>query len=230
VVVGRNIANHLPQYLSMLPEASNNTKFTTLTSAIWTPPQLTNTQPITLSLTNLTSAYNKNSNINFSHTSKNTIRSNVNTDDIGAQLKILMSSNMGITRSAEQLQQALVQIQQWHYQINSSLSQSKSLENQSKPLESRCLGSVDSPITLNNLAGFQLARQLQLATLIVQSASQRCESRGGHYRQDYPSIGHKPLISVIEPVSKTTNDDVDLESHFMLNNISQRNWQGLTAV
>nr|WP_201527710.1 hypothetical protein [Psychrobacter frigidicola] len=31
------------------------------------------------------------------------------------------------------------------------------------------------------MAYFQLSGQLQLATLIAQSAYQRCKSRGGHY-------------------------------------------------
>ena len=56
-------------------------------------------------------------------------------------------------------------------------------------------------MTTDKLAHFQLARQLQLATLIVQSACQRLESRGGHYRKDYPNLAATARISVIEPLS-----------------------------
>ena len=54
------------------------------------------------------------------------------------------------------------------------------------------------PTNTAELAYFQLARQLTLATLIIQSAYQRFESRGGHYRHDYPNLTTKPLVSVIK--------------------------------
>ena len=57
-------------------------------------------------------------------------------------------------------------------------------------------------MTANELAHLQLARQLQLATLIVQSAYQRVESRGGHYRKDCPTLATMPLTSVIAPLSE----------------------------
>ena len=56
------------------------------------------------------------------------------------------------------------------------------------------------PSSLNELAEFQLARQLQLATLVIESAYQRLESRGGHYRQDYPQLATVAKTSVIEPL------------------------------
>ena len=61
----------------------------------------------------------------------------------------------------------------------------------------------------DKLTYFQLARQLQLATLIVQSAYQRLESRGGHYRTDYPYLAATPRVSVIEPLSNLQEDSND---------------------
>ncbi|MFP3459139.1 hypothetical protein R0J89_23080, partial [Psychrobacter sp. SIMBA_152] len=48
--------------------------------------------------------------------------------------------------------------------------------------------SSKAPTTYSDLVIFQGARQLALATMIVQSAYQRVESRGGHYREDYPNL------------------------------------------
>lgn len=78
-------------------------------------------------------------------------------------------------------------------------------------LSKETLTANPSSATLNELDRFQLARQLQLATLIVQSAYQRCESRGGHYRQDYPNMASRPKISIIMPSSA---DIVDSENWY----------------
>ncbi|WP_228267765.1 hypothetical protein [Psychrobacter frigidicola] len=119
-------------------------------------------------------------------------------NDITAKLKALMSQNMGITRSADLLAQALVKIQGWQQAIQlSGLDDLTGLSN---------LDIIDNATTPKHLLQFRLERQLQLATLIVQSAYQRCESRGGHYRKDYPAYACQPLISVIEPVTDKANN------------------------
>ena len=103
---------------------------------------------------------------------------------------------MGISRSAEQLGQALKQIQQWQQQlVNSKANQSN-------------ISSAGNFTSSNQLISFQLARQLQLATLIVQSAYQRFESRGGHYRRDYPNLAVSPKTSIIEPLSNRQEDSI----------------------
>lgn len=105
---------------------------------------------------------------------------------IVTELKVLMTSYMGITRNAESLEQILIQIQQWQQWLE------KTKLNQSD------MSTLDDTITADELTLFQLARQLQLATLVIQSAYQRYESRGGHYRQDYPHLASTPRTSVIE--------------------------------
>ena len=183
VVIGRNIAKHLPTYLR---------------SATWTSVVLTDIQPITLPLFNVMTEHHCNSKV---HSAIYTI------DDfhkITAKLKALMSNNMGITRSAELLVQALEQIQGWQESIRFlGLDDLIGLSN---------IDSVDNTTTPNHLVQFRIERQLRLATLIVQSAYQRCESRGGHYRKDYPDLAKNPLISVIEPLinkADTMNDPLE---------------------
>ena len=181
VVVGRHIAAHLPRYLS---------------DKTWSTPNLFDTQAISLTTPlcseSVSAAENlttKNLDGNFDGSFDS--NANIDIDNMTAQLKTLMSSHMGIVRSAEQLESALVQIQQWQGSIHT-------------------LHISDNPALFNDLAHWQLSRQLQLASLIVQSAYQRYESRGGHYRQDYPTLATEPRISVIEPLIATKFDSESL--------------------
>ena len=202
VVVGRNIATDLPRYLAAIDKMDttvSNGNLKQLASDIWLPPTLKNTQVITIPLFNAYQYNNLKRGLNL-----DTKVTDIN--EITAQLKILMTNNMGITRSAEQLTQALIQIQQW--QRNIGLDKSKHSTTNNKNL----------PSSLNELAEFQLARQLQLATLVIESAYQRLESRGGHYRQDYPQLATVPKTSVIEPISNQPSTQIDCFNTFMINN------------
>ena len=187
VVVGRNIAADLPRYLKILENLDTAAIYERSylpTSTIWTPPTLKDIQAITLSsfITRpLTSA-------DYEDTDSN-IDTNNQAGKIITELKFLMTSYMGITRTAESLEQILIQIQQWQQWLEKSeLSQPN-------------INASDDAMTTDKLTHFQLARQLQLATLIAQSACQRLESRGGHYRKDYPNLAATARISVIEPLS-----------------------------
>ena len=187
VVVGRNIAADLPRYLKALENLDTAAIYERSylpTSTIWTPPTLKDIQAIKISsfiIRPLTSS-------DYEDTDSN-IDTNNEAGKIITELKFLMTSHMGITRTAESLEQILIQIQQWQQWLEKSeLSQSN-------------MNTSDDAMTTDKLAHFQLARQLQLATLIVQSACQRLESRGGHYRRDYPNLAATARISVIEPLS-----------------------------
>lgn len=194
VVVGRNIATNLPRYLTAMEKPATTSYDDNVEQPaidIWTPPILKETQPVILSTATLPL---------FSTYKHNELENELNTDnellEITAQLKILMTNNMGISRSAEQLEQALRQIEQWQQQlVNAKANQSD-------------INSADNFTNSNQLIPFQLARQLQLATLIVQSASQRLESRGGHYRKDYPNLAVTPKTSIIEPLSNGQEDSI----------------------
>ncbi len=207
VVVGRNIAADLPRYLAALDKTdinANNDDLKQKTSNIWAAPMLKNTQTITLASATppLFDTYQystKKSALNL-----DTKATGIN--EITAQLKTLMTNNMGITRSAEQLQQALIRIQQWQQSIGLAKSKHSTINN------------ADIVNSQNELPYFQLARQLQLATLIIQSAYQRLESRGGHYRQDYPQLATTPKTSVIEPLSNQPSIQTGYLNTLMINN------------
>ncbi len=191
VVVGRNIAADLPRYLKALenltPVASYDHPNLSAT-AIWTAPTLKDIQAIKL-------PSSPNILFNLSHCDDTDIVTYHYAGKIVTELKVLMTSYMGITRNAESLEQILIQIQQWQQWLE------KTRLNQSS------MSTLDGTITADELTLFQLARQLQLATLIIQSAYQRYESRGGHYRQDYPYLASTPRTSVIAPLSKLKDDD-----------------------
>lgn len=194
VVVGRNIASDLPRYLTAMESLAINSYDKSVekpATDIWTPPLLKEIQPVRLSAATLPplDTYKHN-------TLKNESNSDNELTDITAQLKALMTNNMGISRSAEQLEQALRQIEQWQQQLANS---------EAKQLN---INSADNFTSSNQLAHFQLERQLQLAILIVQSAYQRLESRGGHYRKDYPNLAVAPKTSIIEPLSDVQEDSI----------------------
>ena len=194
VVVGRNIAAELSRYLTAMEKLATTSYTNTVekpATDIWTPPILKETQPVTLSADTLPLIDTYKHNI-----LKNDSNANNELIEITAQLKVLMTNNMGISRSAEQLEQALIKIEQWQQQITSYKA------NQSN------ISSADNFTSSNQLASLQLARQLQLATLVIQSASQRLESRGGHYRKDYPNLALTPKISIIEPLSNMQEDSI----------------------
>lgn len=183
VVVGRNIAADLPRYLEALENLNHVTSYDhsdLLATAIWTAPTLKDIQAIKLpcSPTIL---------FNLSHCDDTDIVTHDYAGKIVTELKVLMTAHMGITRSAGQLAQALLQIENWQQQLRCPKSHSTTISSKS------------DKTTLASLRYFQLARQLQLATLVIQSAYQRYESRGGHYRQDYPHLASTPRTSVIAP-------------------------------
>lgn len=194
VVVGRNIATDVPRYLAAIETLETTLPHANLDKLIhdmWIAPTLKNSQHITLPSS---VEYESNCNENDNHN----IHININADITGitTELKALMTSDMGITRDAKQLAHALVQIQQWQQQLNGYDSNQLVIDNK------------DNATILNELPYFQLARQLQLATLVIQSAYQRLESRGGHYRTDYPQLATVAKTSVIEPLSKQPSSQI----------------------
>ncbi len=207
VVVGRNIASDLPRYLAALDKTdktANTNNLKSLAADIWSAPTLKNTQTITLPSTTLPlfDAYQHST----TKSALNIVTKGTDINEVTAQLKTLMTNNMGITRSAEQLEKALIRIQQWQQSIGFAKSKYSSTINESMPT------------SLNELPYFQLARQLQLATLVIQSAFQRHESRGGHYRKDYPNLTSTPRTSVIEPLSRQPSSQITCLNTFMINN------------
>lgn len=215
VVVGRNIAADLPRYLAKTSELNplpNNTHSSQVLADAWTPPVIENTQSIivpnsTPSAPNLPDHYRARRYCHF----------NTAITEKTAALKRLMTANMGITRDAEQLEDALVQIQQWQQwlakpdlgAIHSSANNANCNNHHNEINRKQISIKTDRVLASQPLSHFQLARQLQLATLIVQSAYQRLESRGGHYRKDYPDIATIPQVSVLEPLLGTREGSIN---------------------
>jgi L-aspartate oxidase len=82
----------------------------------------------------------------------------------------LMSKSLGLVRDAESLRQAQAAIQVWMEELGMDLD-------------------TPAPIYANHALtreGLEVWNLLTLGALTVQSALQRTESRGAHFRQDYP--------------------------------------------
>ena len=216
VVVGRNIAANLPHYLTKLealknlealkktakalekmaealektaqPHTTAYYELHQLAADIWQSPTLENTQFVIL-------PSSKQSSLPTYKIDK-AFHSDVDIAEITIALKALLTANMGITRSDEKLEQALRQIEQWQESIKHNETMLSNISSK-------------APITDSELAIFQLARQLELAAMIVQSAYQRFESRGGHYRVDYPNLAETPLTSIILPLINATLGSFD---------------------
>ncbi|MGP5210365.1 L-aspartate oxidase [Psychrobacter alimentarius] len=223
VVVGRHIALHLPQYLTAVTEynspLSDNSSVKPAFTA-WALPCLTNTQSVALS----PSPSRLYANEDITNTRCNVgidIDVNVDVVEITTALKLLMTNNMGIVRHADKLKQALLQVQQWQQALHapsdqkiSILSKDRTESHSPNRTDLNCSNSVDESAILHSLAYFQLKQQLSLASLIIQSAYQRCESRGGHARLDYPDTDSEPRTSVVYPIVALDSHRIDKPSRY----------------
>ena len=221
VVVGRHIALHLPQYLTAVTEynspLSDNSSVKPVFTA-WALPCLTNTQSVALS-PSLSRLY---ANEDITNTRCNVgIDIDVDVVEITATLKLLMTNNMGIVRHADKLKQALLQVQQLQQALHapsdqkaSILSKDRTESHSPNRTDLNCSNCVDESAILHSLAYFQLKQQLSLASLIIQSAYQRCESRGGHARLDYPDTDSKPRTSVVYPIVALDSHRIDKPSRY----------------
>ncbi|MGA6101997.1 L-aspartate oxidase [Psychrobacter pocilloporae] len=217
VVVGRHIAAHLPQYLEDLEEINGDIYYEAAQSAttVWSAPILTDMQPVVLPISGLVAQQYGHGNKTLDVVDTNLAKTDVAT--IATELKALMTANMGITRSASQLEQALTQIQKWQDWFTDAESDQSDASNRR------------SPTTASELACFQLTRQLELATLIIQSAYQRMESRGGHYRLDYPNLAATPRTSVIEPQREPYQQHISSAQSINISKTLNNMWKTLIA-
>ncbi|WP_296403859.1 L-aspartate oxidase [Psychrobacter sp.] len=138
------------------------------------------------------------------------------------ELKQLMTDKMGIRRNRQSLKQALNRVLELKQQLQATsmaeLGVSNKLSFTDKALnglETDCFdidciklesSKMDGNVLQNKaLHKFRLQRLLTLASLLLQSALTRTESRGGHYREDYPNLCDAPLTSIIYPDSAQSN-------------------------
>ncbi len=98
------------------------------------------------------------------------------------ELPRLMWRNVGICRNQAPMEAAIAQVETWQQEF-AALPLSRSLQafNPSQRFE------LDSPDLISTVRLWGETRNLlEVAVLMLKSANFRTESRGGHYRQDYP--------------------------------------------
>ncbi len=94
----------------------------------------------------------------------------------------LIWQNAGICREQSSLETAIAQLATWH-QTFAALSITQQLQNLA-PQQSLELSSIEEAKQVR--AWGELRNLMEIAELILRSAHFRTESRGGHYRSDYP--------------------------------------------
>lgn len=99
--------------------------------------------------------------------------------EIRAQLPEVLWNSAGIARSGEQMQRAIAQVHQWRQAFLSS-----PLSQQLNHISPGQTVTVNPNIPVRAWAETQ--NLLDIGYLILKSAHFRTESRGGHYRADYP--------------------------------------------
>lgn len=101
---------------------------------------------------------------------------------IRQKLPILMWQSAGICRTATTLERGITQVQAWRLELQTHPLSSYLLAE--SPLETLFFTSASAESHIRLYA--ETRNLLDIAYLILQSAAFRQESRGGHYRIDYP--------------------------------------------
>jgi L-aspartate oxidase len=103
-------------------------------------------------------------------------------EQVRQNLPSLMWQSAGISRSQEFLESAIAQVSRWREEISHGAIARYLLK---LPLD-KCV-TLRSPLAEKQLRlGAQTMNLLDIGYLILKSAAFRTESRGGHYRSDYP--------------------------------------------
>jgi len=106
------------------------------------------------------------------------VRTRLDTEDVTNSLRALMWRNVGITRTDQPLAEVQEIIRFWQRYV------------------------MDK--TFDSAEGWQCQNMLTVSLLIAQSARTRCESRGVHYRRDFPQTDDKNFKKHIE-ISKSSH-------------------------
>ncbi len=124
------------------------------------------------------------------------------------QLKHLMTKYMGICRTKTGLMQALSSIKEWQNtcprievtHIIAATAGEQLVQNHIQQGDSRTTLSREEALSL-----WQWQRQLILCELMLKSALERVESRGGHFRDDFPTLDPTAQLGVIAPIQSTVS-------------------------
>lgn len=103
-------------------------------------------------------------------------------EQVRQNLPSLMWQSAGISRSQEILESAIAQVSRWRAEISGGAIARYLLK-----LSSNECVTLTSPLAEQQLRlGAETMNLLDIGYLILKSAAFRTESRGGHYRSDYP--------------------------------------------
>ena len=111
------------------------------------------------------------------------------------QLPVLMWRSAGICRTGSVLQEAITQVSAWRSELSAmEISQFCNHLVPEEPVELR------SPVAEQQLKLMaETANLLDISLLVLESAALRKESRGGHYRSDYPeTLPDEQVHTVVE--------------------------------
>ncbi|MCS6813410.1 MAG: L-aspartate oxidase [Cyanobacteria bacterium] len=102
--------------------------------------------------------------------------------ELRSTLPELVWQSAGICRTGNQLTAAIDQVAQWR-QVFANLALTRRLTTIATPTELGTVGLTDSQVRLWS----ETRNLLDISYLILESAAFRTESRGGHFRSDYPT-------------------------------------------
>ncbi len=101
------------------------------------------------------------------------------------ELKLLMWNNVGIIRNEKKLQEALKKVQEMSDNFSENI--------------------------FSSLQEYELKNMLLISELIIKSAIARKESRGSHYREDYPDLLKEAKHSYTNKERKNKKDEIFFE-------------------
>ena len=126
---------------------------------------------------------------------------------VRTRLPNLMWQSAGICRSQEELERAIASVQRWHKELT-ALSLSQFLFNLS-PTQTIQLQQPEAESYLRVAA--ETFNLLDIAHLMLKSAAFRTESRGGHYRTDYPQTSPDWRVHTLVQGDRWWTEPVDEE-------------------
>jgi len=139
--------------------------------------------------------------VNFSLSIEEWEKQQISLAEIRDQLPRLVWKSAGICREQEILEQAIAQIQTWTTQFN-NLPLSQFLLNLQPRQTVKLAGDnyeeqIEKQIEKQIKLWAETRNLLDIGYLIIKSAAFRTESRGGHYRSDYPETDNNWQIHTL---------------------------------
>ena len=124
---------------------------------------------------------------------------------VRTRLPNLMWQSAGICRSQEELESAIASVERWHKKLT-ALSLSQFLFNLS-PTQTIQLQQPEAEEHLR--VALETFNLLDIAHLMLKSATFRTESRGGHYRTDYPQTSPEWRVHTLVQGDRWWTEPVD---------------------